>query len=77
MKEQPIGVIKLGKALHDDSHIPAAIESTKERIEALVFAITEEADIDALVEWSIQYLTKLYEENEHAFQTDWIEWMEN
>ena len=63
--------------LHDDSHIPAAIESTEERIEALVFAITEEADIDALVEWSIQYLTNHYENNENAFQTDWIEWMEN
>tara|TARA_R100000808_G_C2145881_1_gene153746 strand:- start:1124 stop:1327 length:204 start_codon:yes stop_codon:yes gene_type:complete len=63
--------------LHDDSHIPAAIESTEERIEALVFAITEEADIDALVEWSIQYLTNHYENNENAFQIDWKDWMEN
>ena len=44
--------------LHDDSHIPAAIESTDERIEELVYALTEEADTDVLVDWSIEYLTK-------------------
>ena len=62
--------------LHDDSHIPAAIESTDERIEELVYALTEEADTDVLVDWSIEYLTKLYKTDENEFQKDWAEYME-
>ena len=62
--------------LHDDSHIPAAIESTDERIEELVYALTEEASFDVLVDWSIDYLTKLYKTNENEFQKDWAEYME-
>jgi len=62
--------------LHDDSHIPAAIESTDERIEELVYALTEEADTDVLVDWSIEYLTKLYKTDENVFQKDWAEYME-
>ena len=62
--------------LHDDSHIPAAIESTEERIEELVYALTEEASFDVLVDWSIEYLTKLYKTDEHIFQKDWAEFME-
>jgi len=62
--------------LHDDSHIPAAIESTDERIEELVYALTEEASFDVLVEWSIDYLTKLYKTDENEFQKDWAEYME-
>ena len=62
--------------LHDDSHIPAAIESTDERIEELVYAITEEADTHVLVDWSIEYLTKLYKTNEGIFQEDWQTYME-
>ena len=62
--------------LHDDSHIPAAIESTDERIEELANTLTEEADIDVLVDWSIRYLTKLYETNEGVFQQDWQTYME-
>ncbi len=63
--------------LHDDSHIPAAIESTDERIEELVYAITEEADTHVLVDWSIEYLTKLYKTNECIFQEDWQTYMES
>tara|TARA_R100000479_G_scaffold154046_1_gene89981 strand:- start:4 stop:210 length:207 start_codon:yes stop_codon:yes gene_type:complete len=62
--------------LHDDSHIPAAIESTDERIEELVYALTEEASFDVLVDWSIDYLTKLYKTDENEFQKDWAEYME-
>ena len=62
--------------LHDDSHIPAAIESTEERIEELVYALTEEASFDVLVDWSIDYLTKLYKTDENEFQKDWVEYME-
>ena len=62
--------------LHDDSHIPAAIESTDERIEELVYALTEEADTDVLVDWSIEYLTKLYKTNEDVFQQDWQTYIE-
>ena len=62
--------------LHDDSHIPAAIESTEERIEELVYALTEEASFDVLVDWSIDYLTKLYKTDETEFQKDWAEYME-
>ena len=62
--------------LHDDSHIPAAIESTDERIEELVNALTEEASFDVLVDWSIDYLTKLYKTDENEFQKDWAEYME-
>jgi len=62
--------------LHDDSHIPAAIESTEERIEELVYALTEEASFDVLVDWSIDYLTKLYKTDENEFQKDWAEYME-
>ena len=63
--------------LHDDSHIPAAIESTDERIEELVYALTEEADTHTLVDWSIEYLTKLYKTNEGIFQEDWQTYMES
>ena len=63
--------------LHDDSYIPAAIESTDERIEELVYALTEEADTDVLVDWSIEYLTKLYKTNEGLFQQDWQTYMES
>ena len=63
--------------LHDDSHIPAAIESTEERIEELVYALTEEANSDVLAEWSIEYLTKLYKTNEGIFQEDWQTYMES
>ena len=62
--------------LHDDSYIPAAIESTDERIEELVYALTEEASFDVLVDWSIDYLTKLYKTDENEFQKDWAEYME-
>ena len=62
--------------LHDDSHIPAAIESTDERIEELVYALTEEADTDVLVDWSIEYLTKLNKTNEGIFQQDWQTYIE-
>ena len=62
--------------LHDDSYIPAAIESTRERIEELVYALTEEADTDVLVDWSIEYLTKLYKTNQALFQEDWQTYME-
>ena len=62
--------------LHDNSHIPAAIESTEERIEELVYALTEEASFDVLVDWSIDYLTKLYKTDENEFQKDWAEYME-
>ena len=62
--------------LHDDSHIPAAIESTEERIEELVYALTEEAIFDVLVDWYIDYLTKLYKTDENEFQKDWAEYME-
>ena len=62
--------------LHDDSHIPAAIESTDERIKELVYALTEEADILVLVDWSISYLTELYEKDEGLFQQDWQTYME-
>ena len=62
--------------LHDDSHIPAAIENTDERIKELVYALTEEASFDVLVDWSIDYLTKLYKTDETEFQKDWAEYME-
>ena len=41
--------------LHDDSHIPAAIESTSERIEELVLVLTDTIDQGELVDIAIQH----------------------
>ena len=62
--------------LHDDSHIPAAIESTSERIEELVLVLTDTIDQGELVDIAIQHLTNEYEANEDKFQEDWQTYME-
>ena len=62
--------------LHDDSHIPAAIESTKERIEELVLRVTDRADLGDLADLAFELLTDAYERNENRFQDDWKTYME-